>query len=94
MGVVELPGVAVMAQEEGVPLTPHSCNSAMGRQVAMQVHLTIPNRAPQEFETFDSPFIQELPDPPPELAEGRVELENAPGLGASLDAHTLARYAV
>jgi len=94
MGLTELLAVAAMAQEQGVTLTPHSCNSAMGRQVAMHVHLAIPNCAPQEFETFDSPFIQELFDPPPELAEGRVELENAPGLGASLDAHTLARYAV
>lgn len=94
VGLAELLAAAEMAAEHGVLLTPHSCNNAMGRQVAMHLHLTIPNRAPQEFETFNSPFIRELLDPPPELADGRMELGDAPGLGVSLNRHTLQRYAV
>jgi D-galactarolactone cycloisomerase len=93
-GLETLLAIASMAEEAGVGLTPHSCNSVIGFVVACHLQRALPNAELQEFETFDSPFIHSIFNEPFVLKEGRVVLPETPGLGVSLNEETLERYGV
>jgi D-galactarolactone cycloisomerase len=93
-GLVDLLAIATLAQEQGIALTPHCCNSAIGFVVSAHLQRALPNAEVQEFETFGSPFIDRIFTEPWTLREGCVVLPETTGLGVELDQQTLAEYAV
>ena len=92
-GLEALLAIASMAHEDGVALTPHSCNSAIGFGVSAHLQRALPNAEVQEFETFDSPFIHGIFEQPWTISSGRVALSEEPGLGLRFNGATLDRYA-
>ncbi len=76
--------------------SPHSCCDAMGLLVSLDLQALTGNPVPQEYETFESPFVQDLfagqrgwvrPD-------GTVAVPSGPGLGVGFDEGTCERYCV
>jgi L-alanine-DL-glutamate epimerase-like enolase superfamily enzyme len=90
-GLEGLLAIASLAEEGGVRLTPHSCNSVIGFVAACHLQRALPNAEIQEFETFDNPFIHSIFNEPLTLSDGKVRLSEAPGLGVTLNEVTLAR---
>jgi L-alanine-DL-glutamate epimerase-like enolase superfamily enzyme len=93
-GLADLLAIAALAQERGVALTPHCCNSAIGFVVAAHLQRALANAEVQELETFDNPFIDRIFAEPRSLRDGCVVLPETPGLGVELDPRTLAEFAV
>lgn len=92
-GLEGLLAIASLAEERGVALTPHSCNSIIGFVVACHLQRALPNREYQEFETFDSPFIHSLFHERFKLVAGKVRLPDEPGLGVSFNHEVISRHA-
>ena len=93
-GLEALLSIASLAEEAGVALTPHSCNSVIGFVVACHLQRALPNSEIQEFETFDNPFIHSIFNEPLKLEGGRLPLPETPGLGVTLNEETVRRYEV
>lgn len=93
-GLDALLSIAAMAEERGVDLTPHSCNSVIGFIVACHLQQAIPNRRLQELETFDNPFVHSIFNERFKLVAGKMRLPEEPGLGFTLNRDLIARHAV
>jgi D-galactarolactone cycloisomerase len=97
-GVVGLAAMLAMrelASAYHVAFTPHACNNALGLVVSLHLQALAPNDAPQEYETFDNPFIHSLlQDFPRLLADGSAAVPNGPGLGVTLNEGTCERYCI
>jgi D-galactarolactone cycloisomerase len=93
-GLEALLAIGSLAAESGVALTPHCCNSGIGFVVGCHLQTALPNRALQEYETFDSPFVHGLFTERPAVIDGKVTLPETPGLGITLNEDVIDRYLV
>ncbi len=96
---VGLPGMLsalALARATGVTPSPHCCCDAMGLLVSLHLQALTGNPTPQEYETFESPFVQELFAGQRGWlrADGTVAAPAGPGLGVEFDPETCARYCV
>ena len=94
LGLSAMLAAIELAEEAGVTPTPHSCTDTMGLLVSLHLQALTGNPVPQEYETFESPFVQDLfagqrgwvrPD-------GTVAVPSGPGLGVEFDEGTCERY--
>jgi L-alanine-DL-glutamate epimerase-like enolase superfamily enzyme len=84
-----------LASAYHVACTPHACNNTEGLIVSLHLQALGPNGAPQEYETFDNPFIHSLfQDFPRLLADGSAAVPSGPGLGITLNEATCERYCI
>lgn len=96
MGLPGMLDAIELARQAGVTPSPHACCDAMGLLVSLHLQALTGNPAPQEYETFESPFVQELFAGQRRWlrADGSVAVPAGPGLGVEFDPETCARYCV
>ena len=88
-GVRRMLKVAQMAQEAGLPVTPHSANLSLVTIFTLHVMGALPNAGPYvEFsiEPNESyyPWQEGLYDPIPQVQDGRVQIPEDPGWGVRI----------
>jgi L-alanine-DL-glutamate epimerase-like enolase superfamily enzyme len=93
-GLDALLATAAMAEEAGVALTPHCCNSVIGFVTACHLHAAIPNREAQVFETFDNPFVHSIFNERFKIVAGKIRLPEEPGLGFSFNRDVIGRHQI
>jgi len=82
--------VASMAEIHGVSMAHHE-----EPQISMHLLASVPNgRYVEAFHPDVDPVWYELLEDRPELADGRLELPDAPGLGVTIDESLVEEYAV
>ena len=92
-GMLELKKIAALAEGAGLAVSPHGPASPVGNLAAAHVMATTPNFNILEFSYGEVPWRAELLDPPEALDHGALVLSTRPGLGATLNEKTAARYA-
>ncbi len=96
VGLPDMLAAIGLAREDGVTPSPHCCCDAMGLLVSLHLQALTGNPTPQEYETFESPFVQELFAGQRDWLRpgGTVSAPAGPGLGVEFDPETCARYCV
>lgn len=83
-GPSEMKRMAAMAEAYGVPIAPHNPNGPLSTLASAHVCASIPNFFRQEFMVNDVPWRDEVISRPLPLVDGRLVLDEAPGLGVEL----------
>jgi D-galactarolactone cycloisomerase len=99
-GFTGLTQIKTLALAAGVLINPHVWGSAIGLVASLHFLATIPplpiSRAAEEplleYDRSSHPFRRELVANAPELADGRVPIPTAPGLGLDIDRSVLEHY--
>jgi D-galactarolactone cycloisomerase len=107
LGLAAMLAMMEQASAYGVAVTPHACNNTLGLVVSLHLQATAltlalsqwerarVREAPQEYETFDNPFVHSLfQDFPRLLADGSAAVPNGPGLGVTWNEEVCERYCV
>lgn len=96
LGVLAMLAAIELGNQHGATPNPHTCCDAAALVVSLHLQALTGNPAPQEYETFESPFVQALFDDQRSWvrADGTVAVPSAPGLGVELDEETCDRYCV
>lgn len=77
--------VAKMAEEAGIPCTPHAANLTMVTVFTMHLLAAIPNGGPyMEFCIEDIPWSKGIYEPQLEVKDGAVEIPPGPGWGVEI----------
>jgi L-alanine-DL-glutamate epimerase-like enolase superfamily enzyme len=96
-GLTEARRVAIEARDRGLLVVPHCWKSAIGIAASLQLAAVTPNCPFIEFlpkQLADSRLRRDLTQSDFELADGRLPLPQAPGLGVSLNEAALAEFRV
>lgn len=94
-GPVELHAIAAMADQTGVQVSPHNSNTmTVGTAAAVHAAVGLSNLAPVEFFPVFETALDDLIGGRPMIVDGAIAIPTAPGLGLSVDAAALNRYAV
>jgi L-rhamnonate dehydratase len=96
-GLTEARRVAIQARDRGLLVVPHCWKSAVGIAASLQLAVVTPNCPFIEFlpkQLADSRLRRDLTQSDFELADGRLPLPQAPGLGVSLNEAALAELRV
>ncbi len=92
-GLSEGRRIAWAAYDHGVQVVPHGWNTGVGVAADLALSAAMPVARWVEFQT-GVPYIEEIIVPHFQLdADGMLPVPTGPGLGISLNADTLARYA-
>jgi galactonate dehydratase len=91
-GPSELKRMATMAEAYHVAIAPHSPNGPLSTLASAHVCASIPNFFRQEFMVTDVPWRDEVISRPIPLRDGRLVLDDAPGLGVELVDDALAAH--
>jgi L-alanine-DL-glutamate epimerase-like enolase superfamily enzyme len=94
-GLTEMARIAALAADAGVLVIPHGWKTGITAAAARHLQAAAPNVPLVEHlspDLFDSPLRRDLVTPEPEIADGRIALPTAPGLGVELDWDAVARY--
>lgn len=85
--------VARMAEEAGIPCTPHAANRSMVTLFTLHLQGAIPNAGPyMEFSIEEAPWAEGLfVTDPFEVVDGHVAIPSGPGWGVDVNPDWLAR---
>jgi L-alanine-DL-glutamate epimerase-like enolase superfamily enzyme len=94
-GLVRTLAVAEMAEEAGLPCTPHSANLTMVTVFALHLLAAIPNAGPYVEYSIEPddyyPWQVGLFSPPLEVQDGYVHVPDGPGWGVEISSSWLAQ---
>jgi galactonate dehydratase len=92
-GILELRGIAQMAEPSFVTVSPHNYNSTtVGLAATLQVSAAIPNFLITEYFVNFEARGREIATPAFEVRDGYIALPDRPGLGLELDEAALGRF--
>jgi L-alanine-DL-glutamate epimerase-like enolase superfamily enzyme len=93
-GLADTRRIAALGDVHSRPLAPHNISGPIGTLASAHVCASIPNFLALEWHAASVPFFDELlVGDGPVIADGYVELGDAPGIGAELDVEVARRYA-
>lgn len=93
-GLAEARRIAALADASSRPLAPHNISGPIGTLASAHASASIPNLLVLEWHAASVPFFDELlVGGGPVIANGYVELTDAPGIGADLDLQVARRHA-
>jgi len=84
-GISETWRVAKMAAEAGLRVATHSWSDAIAIMANAHVISSVPNGITVEVDRTGNPFIEDLILQPLHIADGQLQLSDAPGLGIELN---------
>jgi L-alanine-DL-glutamate epimerase-like enolase superfamily enzyme len=93
-GISEVLRIAKIAAELGLRVAPHTWSDAVALTANAHVVAALPHGLTVEVDQTGNPFIEELLAAPLSIADGCLQLGDAPGLGIALDPTALARLSV
>lgn len=91
-GISEVARVARLAAEHGLRFATHSWSDALAVVANAHVVSAFNNGITVEIDRTGTPFMDELLDEPLIIADGMLQLSDAPGLGVELRRDVLDRY--
>jgi L-alanine-DL-glutamate epimerase-like enolase superfamily enzyme len=91
-GLSEVWRVAQLAQEHGLGVATHSWSDAVAIIANAHVIAAAPNGITVEVDGTGNPFVEELLTEKLRIREGRLQLDDAPGLGIELQDEVVERY--
>lgn len=99
-GIGEVIFIAEMARLFGVQCVPHCWSGAIAIAATMQVLAVLPPYTPGftsdqpmlEFDTFESPFREEIIVKPFQLEQGHMAIPTGPGLGIEINEDLVRKY--
>lgn len=78
--------VAAMAEEAGIPCTPHAANLSMVTVFTLHMQGAIKNAGPYlEYSIDSDPWTRNLFDPILQVKDGKVAIPQGPGWGITLN---------
>ena len=93
-GLAETRRIAALGDVHSRPLAPHNIAGPIGTLASAHVCASIANFLALEWHAASVPFFDELlVGAGPVIADGYVELTDAPGIGGDLDVEVARRYA-
>ncbi len=91
-GISELRRIAGRAEKAGLKVAPHSWSDAVALVANAHVVASIDNGLTVEMDRNGNPFIDDLLHEPLRVADGELQLSQAPGLGIELDHGVIDQY--
>ncbi len=91
-GISEVVKVADLAAAAGLSFAPHTWSDAVAVVANAHVVAARPNGLTVEVDQTGNPFIDDLLVEPLRVRDGRLALNDRPGLGVELNPDTLAQY--
>lgn len=88
-GLLEMKGIAALAEGARLTVAPHGPASPVGNAAAAHVCATLPNFRILELSYGEVPWRSEIIDPPEALDHGYLNVTDRPGFGCSLNEKTL-----
>jgi D-galactarolactone cycloisomerase len=92
-GITETLRIARLASEAGLRVAPHTWSDAVALRANAHVIAALSHGLTVEVDQTGNPFVDDLLAKPLEIADGRLLLGDAPGLGVDLDDAVVARLA-
>jgi len=83
-GLTEVKKIAGMAEASYVHVAPHNASGPIGTAAAVQLDAAIPNFLIQEYFVAQAPWIEEVVEGGPRVAQGEIAVPERPGLGVEL----------
>jgi galactonate dehydratase len=83
-GPSEMKRIATMAETYNIPVAPHNPNGPLSTLASAHVCASLPNFFRQEFMFNDVPWRDKVISRPLNIRDGRLILDDAPGLGVEL----------
>ncbi len=83
-GLTEVKKIAAMAEAAYVQVAPHNASGPIGTAAAVQLDAVIPNFLIQEYFVAQAPWIEEVVEGGPRVANGEIVVPDRPGLGVEL----------
>jgi galactonate dehydratase len=83
-GLTEVKKIAAMAEAAYVQVAPHNASGPVGTAAAVQLDASIPNFLIQEYFVAQAPWIEEVVEGGPRVADGEIVVPDRPGLGVEL----------
>jgi D-galactarolactone cycloisomerase len=93
-GISEVLRVAEIAKAADLRVAPHTWSDAVALTANAHVVAALPHGMTVEVDQTGNPFIEELLAEPLRIADGYLELSDAPGLGVTLNPAALERLTV
>ncbi len=92
-GISRARAVARMAEEAGLPCTPHAANRSMVTVFTIHLQAALPNAGPfMELSIEETPWLDDLfVSNPFEVSDGAVDVPSGPGWGVEISEGWLAR---
>jgi D-galactarolactone cycloisomerase len=90
-GLTECLRIGRMAEQAGLRVATHTWSDAVALVANAHLVAALPNGFTVEVDRTGNPFVDELLVHPLEIADGRLALGDAPGLGIELDESVVAR---
>jgi D-galactarolactone cycloisomerase len=84
-GITEQLRIAQMASDHGVAVAPHTWSDAIALMANAQAVAALPHAITVEVDQTGNPFIDAMTVEPLRIADGLLELPEAPGLGVEVD---------
>ncbi len=92
-GIAEARDIAAMAETWFVQIAPHNPNGAVATAATLAVDVVSPNFQIQEMlEPWDVPWRHEVVVGAPRVADGHIDVSEAPGLGVELDHAAISQH--
>lgn len=83
-GLTEVKKIAALAEAAYVQVAPHNASGPIGTAAAVQLDAVIPNFLIQEYFVAQAPWIDEVVEGGPRVADGEIVVPDRPGLGVEL----------
>ncbi|MBI3456554.1 MAG: galactonate dehydratase [Candidatus Rokubacteria bacterium] len=83
-GLTEVKKIAALAEAAYVQVAPHNASGPIGTAAAVHLDAAIPNFLIQEFFVTQAPWIEEVVEGGPRVANGEIVVPDRPGLGVEL----------
>lgn len=93
-GITEVLRIAKLAVDAGLKVAPHTWSDAVSLVANAHIVAALPHGLTVEVDQTGNPFIEELLSEPLHVVDGKLRLNDAPGLGIALDPAVLRRLAV
>lgn len=84
-GILETKKIAAMAEVHYVGVAPHNPNGPIGSAVCLHLDANLPNFLIQEMLIDDVPWSDEIVREPLEFVNGRIAVNDRPGLGVEVN---------
>jgi L-alanine-DL-glutamate epimerase-like enolase superfamily enzyme len=94
-GLTEIKRIADLCELHGAEVVPHGWKTGITSAVGRHFQAACPAAPVFEYvspHVFDSPLRRELVSPEPKVADGYMDLPDAPGLGITLNDDLIARW--
>lgn len=93
-GLEALLAIAALAGERGVTTAPHNPSGPVATAASAQAMLVLPHPGRLEYAWGEVPWRASLVCPTERIADGHLQVSDAPGLGVALDPTVLQQHSV